>query len=342
MEAGERYQLIGANGSPYSMKMRAIMRYRRLPFDWVQRTSRNARQFAHVRPSLVPMVVYPGETEYRVDSTPLAYDLERRHPGARSILPDDRAHAYLAHLIEDMADEWLTKAMFHYRWAALPDIRYASFWIADDGFPDALGEARAAKAQEFADRQIGRMALVGCTPANAPIIEQSFLGVLDLLEAHVGLHSYLFGSRPSLADFGLFGQLKTLATDPTPMAIMRARAQRTEDWIRQLDDASGIEGDWLAADAPLPDATMGLLELAGEVYLPFLAANAEAFENGEPILHLDLLGKPYSQAPFRYQVKCLSELRGRLRGLDDAARDRARSVLQATGCWDVLAAEPGV
>lgn len=338
----ERYQLIGANGSPYSMKLRAIMRYRRLPFDWVQRTSRNAGQFAHVRPPLVPMLVYPGQSEYHVDSTPLAYDLERRHPGRRSILPDDPVHGYLAHLIEDMADEWLTKTMFHYRWAYAPDIRYASHWIADDGFPDARGDDRAAKAKEFARRQIDRMALVGCTPANAPIIEQSFLAVLDLLESHVGLHSYLFGARPSLADFGLFGQLKTLATDPTPMAIMRARAQRTEDWVRQLDDASGIEGAWLAPDAPLPDATVGLLELAGAVYLPFLAANAAALENGQSTFHLELHGKPYAQAPFRYQVKCLSELRGRLRGLDDGPLQRARSVLQATGCWDMLAADTGV
>jgi glutathione S-transferase len=287
------------------------------------------------------MLRSPGETDYHVDSTPLAYELERRHPGERSIIPDDPAQAFLAHLIEDMADEWCTKAMFHYRWAYAPDIHYASHWIADDGYPDARGDERAAMAKSFADRQISRMPLVGCTPANAPIIEECFLRVLDLLEGHVGLHDYLFGSRPSLADFGLFGQLKTLATDPTPLAIMRARAQRTEDWIRQLDDASGIEGAWLAADAPLPDATTGLLALAGEVYLPFLAANAEAFGNGDETVSLDLLGKPYSQVPFRYQVKCLSELRARLRGLDDAAMARARPILRATGCWDVLAATTG-
>ncbi len=49
---------------------------------------------------------------------------------------------FLASLIEDFADEWLTKAMFHYRWAYDADIQYASLRIADDCFPAQKGAAR--------------------------------------------------------------------------------------------------------------------------------------------------------------------------------------------------------
>lgn len=331
-----RYRLIGSNGSPYSMKLRAIMRYRRLPHDWILRTSRNREEFAAVRPALVPILQHPEDGSLHVDTTPLAYELERRHPGQRSIVPDDPGHAFLSHLIEDMADEWCTKMMFHYRWAYDADIDYAGRWIADDFFPDLTGEAREAAGREFGERQIGRMALVGCTPENAPIIEATYHRVLGLLESHVGLHVYLFGSRPALADFGLFGQFRTLATDPTPLAIMRGEAQRTESWLRQLDDASGIEGDWLPADAPLPDATTGLLALAGEVYLPFLAANAAAVERGDDRFELELLGRPYAQAPFGYQAKCLAELCRRLGELDGEPLARTRALLEAAGCWQVL------
>jgi glutathione S-transferase len=331
-----RYRLYGSNGSPYSMKLRAILRYRRLPFDWIMRTERNNDLVAHVRPAVIPILQFPEDGHFQSDSTPLAYLLEERHPGARSIMPDDPGHAFLSQLIEDFADEWMTKILFWYRWARDVDIAYSRLWIADDFFPDQKGEAREAVAEGFAQRQIGRMALVGCTQANAPIIEESYERVLDLLAPRVGLHDHLFGTRPALADFGLFGQLMTLAQDVTPQAIMRARAQRVESWVRQLDDASGIEGEWQDSEAPLPEATLGLLRLIGELYLPFLAANANALEAGNEAFELELLGRAYRQAPFRYQVKCLAELKTRLAGLDGPARRRAEAVLAETGCLATL------
>ena len=331
------YRLVGSNGSPYSMKLRAILRYRRLPFVWELRTERNRGEFANVRPPIIPVLQYPEDGSFHVDTTPIACDLEARHPGERSILPEDPAHAFLCHLIEDFADEWMTKAMFHYRWAYDADIHYAGYWIADDFYPDRVGETREAAARDFAKRQIERMPLVGCTPENAPVIEESYHRVLAALEPHVGAHRFLFGSRPSLADFGLFGQLRTLATDPTPLAIMRTEAQRTESWVRQLDDASGIEGEWMEGDDPLPEAVTGLLGLCAEVYLPFLAANAEAVSRGEDEFAVELLGRPFRQGVFRYQVKCLAELRRRIGALEGGARERVESVLTATGGWDVLA-----
>ncbi len=332
MDSRTRYVVVGQNGSPYSMKLRAVMRYRRLPFDWVLRTERNMDEFTEVQPLLMPMIRFPGEEEWRIDSTPIIEDLEQRHPGQRSVIPDSSGRAFLAYLIEDFADEWLTKAMFHYRWAYDADIQYASFWIADDFFPDQKGDARAAAAQRFAKRQIERMPLVGCIPPNAPMIEATYTRTLDLLETHVGLHNHLFGSCPSIADFGLFGQLKTLATDPTPLAIMRARAQRTESWTRQLDDASGLDGEWYPDRGALPEATVGLLRLVAETYLPFLAANAAAIEKGDEKVEVTLLGQTYVQAPFGYQKKCFTALRKRSDALNAASLDAIGPLLEETGC----------
>ncbi len=150
------------------------------------------------------------------------------------------------------------------------------------------------------------------------------------------MHDFLFGTRPSLGDFGVFGQLKPLSTDPTPLAIIRGEATRTESWVRQLDDASGIEGKWLRPVDELPDATMGLLELTGEFYLPFLLANFAAIEKGEDRFSVTYDAGPYSQATFNYQVKCLMELRRRFAELEGEAAIRTRAILQKTGCLEAL------
>jgi len=200
-------RVIGQNGSPYSVKMRAIFRYRRIPHLWQQRTPEQQEETAHVRPQLMPMVLFPDGSDWRVDSTPIAYELEERYEG-RSILPDDPAARFLSDLIEDFGDEWLTKAMFHYRWFYATDRDYAAWWIASDRLPAATPLVdRRDFAREIGARQVSRMALVGCTEANRPVIEESYRRTLEALESHCGIGAFLFGSRPALGDFGLFGQL---------------------------------------------------------------------------------------------------------------------------------------
>ena len=325
------YILHGIGPSPYSVKMRAILRYRRLPFVW--RADGSARDVAVAAglPPVIPALTFPDGTVMN-DSTPLAHALERAHPGQRSIVPDDPAHAFLSDLLEDFGDEWVTKAMFHYRWFYEADRVFAQGWVSTSRDPQMPEPARREAMQAFNDRQVGRMAMVGCTDANRPVIEDSYRFILDRLEGHVGKMEFLFGSRPSLADFGLFGQLQILSVDPTPMEEMRRRAPDVYCWLLRLDDASGVEGKWLAADAPLPDAVTALLRHCGETYLPFLAANRAALEEGAPSVDLDILGRRWSQAPFRYQAKCYDALRKKLAALPADVRRRLDPVLDAAGC----------
>ncbi len=331
------YRILGGLGSPYSMKMRAVLRYRRLPHVWVQLNDRNAYEIANVKPAVIPIIQFPDGSLHN-DSTPMIFDLERAHPGQRSIVPDDEGQAFLAFLLEDMADEWGTKMMFHYRWFRERDQKQMSEWLA---FDRLAGRGRAAidgHAEVFAARQIGRMALVGCTAANQPLIEETARRVLALLEAHVTEEAYFFGSRPSLADFGWMGQLSQLAVDPTPADLMRETAPYTFRWLAQLDDASGIEGEWRDPAAPLSPAVRGLLAMAGEVYFPFLIANEEALKKGAETFSFGALGLTYEQGAFKYQAKCLAELRARFSALSGAARERVVPALREAGCLDYLAA----
>jgi glutathione S-transferase len=331
------YRLIGMVGSPYSMKMRAIMRYRRLPFLWTPRVPQVQEEVAHVKPPIIPILQYPEDGSYHVDSTPLAFELEKRHPGQRSIIPDDPGLAFLSHLVEDMADEWVTKAMYIYRWWRQEDQDYCSQWLTHLTFDPAAPETIDNFSRLFRERQVGRLELVGCTEKTRPLIEESYVRVLDILERNLSTSRYLFGSRPALADFGLFGQLFQLSIDPTPQRIMREKAPGVSSWISWLDDASGEqEEEWIDPDEPLPKAVLELLQLTGEIYLPFLLANANAIEQGKDSFSLTLAGHDYSQGTFKYQVKCLGWIREEYATLNGEVKERVDKVLSDTGCIEAL------
>ena len=120
--------------------------------------------------------------------------------------------------------------------------------------------------------------------------------------------------------------------------ILRERAPFTDHWVRRLDDASGVDGEWYVRDRVLGGWVEALLTIAGELYLPFLVANAEAFGNGVERLEINVWGRPYALAPFKYQVKCLQLLRSQFAALDIEHRNALQPVLDRTGCWKPLAA----
>jgi glutathione S-transferase len=329
-----RYRLIGSTASPYAIKLRALLRYRRIPFDWIIMTRALRRQTEHLRPNLIPVLQYP-DGNFRGETTTLAFDLEARHSD-RSVIPDDKAVAFVCDLLEDLADEWAVKPLFLYRWWDGEDQAYVARWAGEEWSTSDAEPGSAEEVEQFRRRQISRMPILGATAENKPLLEASYYRILEAFEPHVGMTKYLFGSRPSLADFAWFGQLSELATDPTPMRIMRQKAPSTDHWLRRLDDASGVDGQWYPREQALSGMAEELLGIAGELYLPFLVANAEAFTKGEERLSINVWGLPYTLSPFKYQVKCLNGLRDKFAALDSQHRAALQPVLKRTGCWTYL------
>ena len=328
------YKIYGALGSPYSMKMRAVLRYRRLPHLWLHGAAALAATTGKVKAPVIPIFEFP-DGSFANDSTPLIYDLEIRH-AERSIVPPDPARGFLAHLIEDFGDEWMTKAMFGYRWLRKVDQVQMSRWLAFDQMKGGGIEQSQAAAEFFRARQVGRMSIVGCTEANFPLIEASTRAVLAVLEDHVTDRHCLFGTRPSLAEFGLYGQISQLGVDPTPETMMRADYPYTLRWLLHIDDMSGIDGEWDAPDAPLSPVVGKLLAIIGELYFPFLLANSAALEAGIESFEFEAMGHRYSQGTFKYQAKCLADLRARFAALPQAARGHIEPLLAKTGCLTPL------
>ncbi len=147
--------LVGGYGSPYSRKMRAVLRYRQIPFRWIMRGSAEDSGIPAVPVALIPVLVFPGKDggadEAMIDSTFQILRLEEMQT-ERSLIPSDPALAFLQSLIEDYADEWLTKPMFHYRWNYGLDIHKASHVLILDRLPHLDGKRLESAAQMIAER----------------------------------------------------------------------------------------------------------------------------------------------------------------------------------------------
>ena len=84
-------KLVGAYPSPYTRKMRAVLRYRRIPFRWVLRNS-EWDDLPAVTVPVIPVLVFPdgdgNHGEAMVDSSPQIARLEQEYSG-RSLVPRD-------------------------------------------------------------------------------------------------------------------------------------------------------------------------------------------------------------------------------------------------------------
>lgn len=321
------YRLYGADLSPYSVKVRQILRFKGIEHEWLPRSQARQAEFARfAKLPLIPVLV--GSDDYSLqDSTPIAETLERRYPDP-SITPDDPALAFLSAMLEDYADEWVNKAMFHYRWTYPADQESAARRIVDTMLDGATVPDRPGVEASVRARMTDRLHFVGSSAETLPVIEASYERLLRLLESHLASRSYLFGGRPALADFGLAGQLGQLLSDPTPGALMTARAPKVAAWVKRMDDAS-VEGPFETLDALTPTLSPLLREEIAGAYLPWMAANAAAAADGSDVA-VDLPGGRFTQKPQKYAARAFTEVRGR-RAM--VASDAALGALLAdTGC----------
>ncbi len=332
--------LKGAPGSPYTRKMLALLRYRRIPYRFLQGMVDGQAADAGLpqpRVALLPTFYFTapsGEIEPMVDSSPIIRRLEELALG-RSVIPPDPALAFLDWLLEDYGDEWLTKAMFHYRWRYPADIHKGGEILPRWGNLLATDAQIAPLSAYIRERQIGRLHVVGSNETTAPIIEASYLRFLRLFSAQIRNGPFLFGGRPSAADFAVYGQLTQLTGfDPTPMQLALDKAPQVCAWVAVVEDLSGLapqDEHWRGRDA-LPDSLRDLLAEVGRVYVPALLANARAIDQGADEVRTQIDGRLWTQKPFPYQAKCLQWIRAQRARLDGQDRAFVDDLLAGTGC----------
>ena len=338
MTSTRRLELTGAPGSPYTRKMIAVLRYRHIPHSVFWGTGGVPPGYPEPKVRLLPTFFFPdGEDGALVpvtDSTPIIRRLETEYAG-RSVIPTDPVLKFLHELIEDYGDEWLTNAMFHFRWAHEVDRKNAAplliYWNAVTAAPEQAEEMAAF----FAKRQIERLYVVGSNEITGPTIEESYARLVAILDALIARQGFVLGARPSSADFALFGQLTQLGiVEPTSAAITNKTSPRLRAWIDRVEDLSGVQpedGEWFSAE-DAQEALGPLLKEIGRTYAPAMIANAKAILDGQDTFETEIDGKAWTQPVFKYQAKCLSWLREHHSALSDNERGAVAAMLAASGC----------
>lgn len=328
-------EVLGVPGSPYTRKMLALLRYRRIPYRVVWGSHFDPPPGYPVpKVKLLPTLYFPGANglEAVVDSTPIIRRLESHYP-ERAVVPDDPLLNFLDQLIEDFADEWLTKAMFHYRWHHAPDAAHAGPLLAFWQNPQLAGPAMLRLSHSLSERQISRLPVVGSSHLTASVIESSYERLVGILDRLIERRGFVLGSRPASADFALYGQLTQLGlVDPTPARYLENHSPRLRAWLDRAEDLSGLrEEAWLPRASVLEHVGELLAEI-GRVYAPFLVANAQAVASGDKEFETQIDGRPWVQPVFPYQAKCLEVLRAARDALGLETRSVLDSVLRQTGC----------
>ncbi|MFT4769833.1 MAG: glutathione S-transferase [Glaciecola sp.] len=336
-------QLIGATASPYTQKMLALLRYRRIPYTVTWGDPAKVCEALGIeppKPALLPTFLVKNDAVVSAicDSTPIIRHLEDAHR-ERSVLPADPALAFIDYLIEDFADEWCTKYMFHYRWHFAEDADKAGTILPLAMETSISEESIATFKKFFSERQIGRLFVVGSNDTTAPVIDASYRRFLTAMEHHLAQQPFMLGNRPAAGDFGLQGQLSQLVGfDPTPRAITHEVSPRTVAWVDRMYDLSGLaptDSDWVN----LEDQASSLRELMqeiGRVYVPAQLANAKAVLGGDKEWSCDIEGAPWTQRTFAYQAKCLQWTKARYAALSQNDRNRVDDFLCGTGVETML------
>jgi glutathione S-transferase len=262
----------GANQSFFTRKMTGYLDYKQLPWNLRRGVGMSADIRAAGWSGGIPALVTPdGEVIW--DSTALILHFEHHH-AQRSVLPDDPTQRFLAFVLEDFSDEWFYRPAVGSRWLYPENTAIGSWGLAQDATTEAPGDIAFADARGMVTAAMtASLYKLGTNAANIDsFMDESLKPWQVAFSAHLQQNEYLFGARPSLADFGFFGgnaahfvndPLVRQWTEESGPAVVKHTHRLTEPWHHEF-------GAWLPS-GEVPDSLVSLLAEAGRHYLPWVA-----------------------------------------------------------------------
>lgn len=329
-------RLYGLKISYYTGKMEAYLRYKEIHHEFVTLNPALMRRLkAETGAAQMPAVELP-DGRFMTDTTPMIAWFEANHPEP-SILPSNPVVRFVSLLLEDYFEEWLWRPAMHYRWSYRSDRLHLSRKIVDELLPDAA-QPGFLKRFFIRRRQLGEyVRRDGVSDETWDHVESIYLNTLARLERVFAERPFLLGDRPSIADFGLFAPMfRHFAQDPTASDIMRAEAPGVFAWQARLWNARGSSTPGALGDV-VPADLSPILEDVGAAYLPYLNANAEAWQQGASRFDPVMGGVQYRDVPVsQYRVWCLEELQREARSVPEPVQAGLEQLLRNHGCFEPL------
>lgn len=222
----------GTRLSPFVEKVCRVLAWKGLPFELAE--IGNPMQLAKLNPVTrkMPVAFFEGERVY--DSSFIARRADELRPEPPLWSPDPAAAA-AQRLLEDWADE----SLYWYAMALRFDPRNidasASQILADVPAPLRL------VARPLVKRSIRGMAQaqgLGRLPHDVVVAELATH--LDDLVTLLGTRAFFHADQPGGADFALYGEIRMLASGPTPEAeALLASRPALADWRKRVEEVSG-------------------------------------------------------------------------------------------------------
>ena len=267
--------LYGQKLSWYSTKVRAYLQFKGI--DFFEQSPSLIDYYWNFRRRFgdpaIPVVKTPAG-EWLQDSSIIIERLEILHPQP-SIVPANPVQCFAASLMELWADEFWHTAAVHTRWS-YPEQNYP-LWEAElgrgfaPGFPVFLQRRLAAIPKQM---MLDYLPVLGIVKEQVPLIDRWIALQLDALDAHFSTMPYLLGSRPSIADFALFGPLDGhIYRDVSSRGPLIDTRPQLHAWIQRLSirKAQPWPGEFSDVDH-LPPTLAPILRSCFDEMLPNLEA----------------------------------------------------------------------
>ncbi len=264
------YLLYAAPVSLFSGKARAYLRWKGVTFKEIAPSTdiMKSKLLPAIGWPVIPVLETPDGT-FVQDTADIITHIEHAE-GGTSVYPNGPLQRFATELIHTFADQWLTLPAMHYRW------NYNEAWVLEEfgklAAPNANRETHIEIGTKRGAMFKGMVPMLGVTPETAPAIEDSYLAFLTDFSTHLDDHDFIFGGRPTLADFALYGPLYAhLYRDPASGDIMRAHAPNVARWVERLRDGQYGDGKLIEGDI-IPETLFPLLKRHNDEHLPVLIA----------------------------------------------------------------------